>query len=75
MFTDLLRQHAKQTGDFFVRRRHAGNDDEFVLVLWYNNKPTHHLMRRGEDRVWTINKKPFVPSTELKEVSKAKVAS
>jgi hypothetical protein len=49
-------QVGKQDGHFLVRER-PGVEGEFVLSLIYKGAPTHHLMRKNEDGVITINRK------------------
>lgn len=46
-------------GDYIVRLREAGSA-EYILVLIFKSKPTHHLMKL-EGGSWTINKKVYVP--------------
>ena len=56
-------------GDFFVRQRETdGDNEEYVLVLRFNNRPTHHLMRRDQEGFWTINKKTYVKTKSIVEV-------
>lgn len=58
-----------QNGDFFLRQREVGSDD-YILVLIFKGKATHHLVKKDASGVWTINKKAFVQETDLERVRK-----
>lgn len=48
---------------------HAQCTGEFILCVVYRGRPTHHLMTKGDDGVFHINKKKFsCSSTSLEEV-------
>ena len=47
----------KPDGTFLVRKR-AENPGDYVLVVVYKKKPTHHLMTKANG-VYTVNKKDY----------------
>lgn len=55
-----MAKHNATDGDYLVRQREAGSP-EYILVLIFKGRPTHHLMKQEGD-AWSINKKVFVPN-------------
>lgn len=53
---ELITTAPMKDGKFLVRAR-AGFPDEFVLSVTYRGKPTHHLVQRGPDGGYLVNKK------------------
>lgn len=68
----LLTSNTKEDGEFIVRQREPKSRD-FVLVVMYNGKPTHHLMTKSEQGTWTVNKKQIVNEPELVKVCETKI--
>jgi hypothetical protein len=57
-------------GDFLVRTRDI-NSPDYILVLIFKGKPTHHLMQKNPAGHLTINKKVYIESGDVEEVSGA----
>lgn len=57
-------------GDFIVRTRDS-NSPDYILVLIFKGKPTHHLMQKNAAGHLTINKKLYIESGDVEEVSGA----
>lgn len=59
---------AGQPDGTYLFRDQPGNDENFVLVLRYNGKSTHHLIQPAEDGTLNINKRRFGEFRTLAEV-------
>lgn len=64
---EILLSNANEDGEFFVRQREPQSRD-FVMTLLFQGKATHHLMRKDESGVWTINGKKYVEEIDLVKV-------
>ena len=60
-------------GTFLIRQRDADNKDEFVMCVVFRKQPTHHLMKRNEEGVFTINKASYGDFKTLEDVSGKRV--
>lgn len=67
--TEIMKEGHASDGDFLVRLRDPGSAD-YILVLIFKGKPTHHLMHKNEQGQWTINKKVYVEEGTIEGVSK-----
>ncbi|EGD75476.1 hypothetical protein PTSG_06550 [Salpingoeca rosetta] len=65
--TLLMHDGAYPTGRFLVRRR-PGSEDDYVLSLNFKNRPTHHLIKKTESGVLTVNKQDFGGFTTLEQI-------
>ena len=59
-------------GKFLLRTRDPEKfPGDYVLCVAFKNKPTHHLVTKGEDGQYTINKKSFGDFTDVTQVINA----
>ena len=54
-------------GSFFVRDRPEAAG-EYILVLMFRGKPTHHLLKESVSGIWTVNERDIGGARSLKEV-------
>eukprot|EP00039_Didymoeca_costata_P018413 m.333341 g.333341 ORF g.333341 m.333341 type:complete len:394 (-) comp17127_c0_seq1:92-1273(-) len=59
----LISEAGQDDGRFLVRTR---KKDEYVLCVVYKGKPTHHLIVKGEDGIFLINKKTYGGHSTIK---------
>ena len=62
----MVKNHAED-GTFFVRDR-TEQPGEYILVLQFKNKSTHHLLKHDQDGIWTVNTKVIANARTIAEV-------
>eukprot|EP00041_Stephanoeca_diplocostata_P006426 m.84770 g.84770 ORF g.84770 m.84770 type:complete len:211 (-) comp16355_c0_seq1:159-791(-) len=65
---ELIINGANADGDAHILRPKNGGTNEMILSLMYKGAPTHHVIARNDDGVWTINKKAFGGHTDLNDL-------
>ncbi|EDQ84906.1 uncharacterized protein MONBRDRAFT_29769 [Monosiga brevicollis MX1] len=64
---ELLQKDGLEDGKFLVRIR-PGHPEDYVLAVVFKGRPTHHLVQKGVDGMFTVNKKSFGPARSISEV-------
>ena len=55
-------------GDYLIRKKGKGGEDDFVLSLKYKDVGTHHMLSKEGENV-TLNKKEFGGHTTIGSVN------
>ena len=55
-------------GTFLIRERDASGGEEFVMCVVFRKAPTHHLMKRNDEGLFTINKASYGDFKTLEDV-------